>query len=327
MLGGVPIVALSRPLPAELTLEGVGDVDLRIGPAGGFPSRASALDHFRGADAIVSWVTDRVDGAFLDEVGDQLRVVANFAVGYDNIDVAACRDRGVVVTNTPDAVTDGTADVAVMLMVAAARRLAEADRYVRSGGFASGGVLDPDAFIGLPIAGQTLLIVGAGRIGYETAKRMTGWEIRVLYHSRTRKPRFEAPPVNGTWAPDLDAALPEADFISVHTPLTPETRHQIDGRRIGLMRETAVVVNTARGPVVDESALVAALREGRIAAAGLDVYEDEPRQAPGLVELDNVVLTPHYGSANRRSRSAMTELCARNIAAVLRGDEPETPVG
>ncbi len=322
----MPIVALSRPLPAAFTLPGVDDVDLREGPRGGFPSRQASLEFFRGAHAIVSWVTDRVDADFLDAVGPQLKVVANFAVGTDNIDLPAARQRSVVVTNTPDAVTDGTADVAVMLLLAAARRLAEADRYVRSGDFARNGVLNPDDFIGLPIARKTLLIVGAGRIGYATARRMTGWEMTTLYHSRTRKPDFEQPPVNARWAPDLDEALPHADFVSVHTPLTPDTRHQIDERRLALMKPTAVLINTARGPVVDESAVVRALSDGRLAAAGFDVYEREPDQAPGLRQLDNAVFTPHFGSANTRSRNEMVDLCIRNIAGVLSGAGPVTPV-
>lgn len=321
------LVALSRPLPGTFTLPDVSGAEIRVGPERGFPSREASIGHFRGADAIVSWVTDRVDGGFLDAIspGGRLRIVANFAVGYDNIDVAACRERGVIVTNTPDAVTDGTADVAVLLMLAAARALPQADRYVRSGRFEGLGVLDPNAFIGLPVAGRTLLIVGAGRIGLETARRMSGWRMEVLYHSRTRKVDFEAPPLRGEWV-GLDEGLARADFVSIHTPLTPETRHLIDARRLALMKPTAVLVNTARGPVVDEAALVEALREGRIFAAGLDVFEHEPRVHPGLMELENVVLSPHYGSANERSRGAMTALCAQNINAVLSGRPPVTPV-
>ena len=322
------LVVLSRPLPGVFELPDVPGAEIRVGPSLGFGSREASIEHFRGADGIVSWVTDRVDGAFIDAVSPEgrLRVVANFAVGHDNIDVAACRERGVIVTNTPDAVTDGTADVAVMLMLAAARGLSQADRFVRAGRFEKFGVLDPDRFIGLPVAEQTLLIVGAGRIGLETAMRMRGWRMRVLYHSRTRKPAFEGEPLNGEWV-ELDDGLARADFVSIHTPLTPETRHLIDARRLGLMKKTAVLVNTARGPVVDEASLVEALREKRIFAAGLDVFEDEPRVHPGLLEMENVVLTPHYGSANERSRGAMTGLCAANINGVLSGKGPVTPVG
>ena len=327
----MPVVALSRPLPGPFELPDVDGAEVRVGPHRGFASRGASIEFFRGAAAIVSWVTDRVDGEFLDGVGVAggdgagLRVVSNFAVGYDNIDVEACRRRGVIVTNTPDAVTDGTADCAVLLMLAAARRLGEADRFVRAGRFAEHGVLDPDRFLGLPVAGKTLLIVGAGRIGYATATRMTGWEMEVLYHSRTRKERFEGPPLNGEWV-ELDEGLRRADFVSVHTPLTAETRHLIDARRLGLMKGTAVLVNTARGPVVDEAALVDALREKRIYGAGLDVYEHEPEVPAALRELENVVLTPHYGSANTRSREAMTALCAANINSVLSGKRPVTPV-
>lgn len=327
----MPIVALSRPLPGEFALPDVRGAEVRVGASEGFRSREASIEFFRGADAIVSWVTDRIDGEFLDGVGvagagGSLRIVSNFAVGYDNIDVAACRERGVIVTNTPDAVTDGTADVAVMLMLAAARRLSHADRYVRSGGFTRDGVLNPDALIGLPVAGRTLLIVGAGRIGLATANRMIGWNMDVTYHSRTRKPEYEEPPLNGEWV-GLDEGLARADFVSIHVPLSAETYHLIDAKRLSLLKSTAVLVNTARGPVVDESALVDALKAGRLYAAGLDVYEREPEVHPGLRELDNVVLTPHYGSANERSRGAMTALCAANINAVLSGRDPVTPVG
>ena len=321
-------VACSRPLPGELTLEGFdpGRVTARFGPERGFATRAEALAFFRGADAVVTWVSDKVDGEFLDAIGTQLRIVANFAVGTDNIDIAACRDRGVVVSNTPNAVTDGTADAAVMLMLAAARHLARADRFVRSGDWAKTGILGPADFLGLPLTKKTLLIVGAGRIGYATAMRMIGWDMRVLYVARNPKPDFEGPPLHAQRV-ELDAGLAEADFISIHTPLTPETRGLIDARRLGLCKPTAVVVNTARGPVVDEAALAAALREKRIYAAGLDVFEDEPRVHPALVDMDNVVLTPHFGSANEKSRITMTAMCAANISAVLRGLPAVTPVG
>lgn len=327
-MSGKIAVACSRPLPGEFVLEGIDParVSVRFGPERGFASRGEGLAFFKGADAVVTWVSDRVDAEFLDAIGPQLRIVANFAVGTDNIDIAACKARGIAVSNTPDAVTDGTADAAVLLMLAAARHLARADRFARSGEWAKTGILGPADFLGLPVAGKTLLIVGAGRIGYATALRMVGWGMRVRYVARSRKPDFEHPPLNAQRV-ELDAGLAEADFISIHTPLTAETRGLIDARRLGLCKPTAVVVNTARGPVVDEAALAAALREKRIYAAGLDVFENEPRVHPDLIGLDNVVMMPHIGSANLQSRMTMTALCSVNISAVLRGLPAVTPVG
>lgn len=301
------------------------DAKVRFGPERGFAERGELLEFVRGAHGLVTWVSEKVDDELLDAAGAQLKVVANFAVGYDNIDVAACRRRGVVVTNTPDAVTEGTADCAFMLLLAGARRLAHADRFARSGEWERHGTLSPTELIGRPVAGRTLLIVGAGRIGFATALRGIGWGMRVLYVARHAKPEFEFAPLNAKRV-ELEEGLREADFVSIHTPLTPETRHLIDARRLALMKPTAVLVNTSRGAVVDEAALAAALKEGRIFAAGLDVFEQEPKIHPGLKELDNVVLTPHYGSANLDSRAAMTRICAENIRAVLSGKPPVTPV-
>ncbi len=318
----MPTVAVSRPLPIPLEVPGA---EVRYGPEKGFLSAGDLQDFVRGADGVVTWVSERVDDAFLDAAGAQLKVVANFAVGYDNIDVAACARRGVIVTNTPDAVTEGTADMAMALLLAAARRMSEADRYVRSGAWKERGILGPREFIGRPIAGQTLLIVGAGRIGYATALRSLGWGMRILYVARSRKHDFESAPLNARRV-ELDDGLREADFVSVHTPLTAQTHHLLDARRIGLMKSTAVVVNTARGAVIDEAALAAALQERRIFAAGLDVFEKEPGCHAALVGLENVVMAPHIGSASVGSREMMTQLCAANVRAVLAGEAPKTPV-
>jgi glyoxylate reductase len=318
----MPTVAVSRPLPIALDVPGA---EVRYGPERGFASPGELREFVRGADAAVTWVSERVDDAFLDAAGKQLKVVANFAVGYDNIDVAACARRGVIVTNTPDAVTEGTADMAMALLLGAARRMSEADRYVRGGAWAKRGILGPREFIGRPISGRRLLIVGAGRIGYATALRSLGWGMRIAYVARSRKHEFESAPLNAQRV-ELDDGLREADFVSVHTPLTPETRHLLDARRIGLMKPTAVIVNTARGPVIDEEALAAALKDGKIFAAGLDVFEKEPGCHPALVGLENVVLAPHIGSASVGSREMMTRMCAANVRAVLSGDAPVTPV-
>ncbi|MBL0928003.1 MAG: D-glycerate dehydrogenase [Phycisphaerales bacterium] len=317
-----PLVRVSRPLPGDFD---VGPADVAFGPARGFASPDELRAFVRGASALVTWVSERVDAALLDAAGPGLKLVANFAVGFDNIDLAACRARGVRVSNTPDAVTEGTADCAWALLLAAARRLSHADRFARSGAWAAHGVLGPAELIGRPVAGQTLLIVGAGRIGYATALRSIGWGMKVLYTDRSPVPAFEHAPLNAERT-DLDDGLRRADFVSLHVPLTPDTRHLIDARRLALMKPTAVLVNTARGPVVDEAALAEALSAGRIFAAGLDVFEKEPAVHPGLAGLDNVVMTPHFGSASATSRAAMARLCAANVRAVLAGGEPVTPV-
>ncbi len=319
----MPKVAVSRPLPGTFDVPGA---EVAFGPRRGFESLEDMYSFVRGSDAYVSWFTDPIDDAFLDAAGEQLRLVAQFAVGYDNIDIEACARRGVIVTNTPDAVTEGTADMAMCLMLGAARRLAHADSFARTGQWVQHGPLGPDEFIGKPLSGATLLIVGAGRIGYATAIRTLGWGMNIHYHARSPKHVFEGAPLNATYEPDLDTALPKADFVSIHTPLTEDTRHLIDARRLALMKPSAVLVNTSRGPVVDESALVEALRENRLFAAGLDVFEREPALAPGLAELDNVVLAPHIGSASEGSRFAMTALCQANVRAVLDGRDPVTPV-
>lgn len=319
-------IVVSRPLFGRFELPSLGGAEVVVGPEGGFASRGALLDAIRGASGVVTWMTDRVDAEFLEAAGDGLRVVSNYAVGYDNIDVPACLEAGVFATNTPDAVTQGTADVAWMLLMSAARRGSEGDRYARSGAWAANGALGPGDFLGQPIAGQTLCVVGAGRIGYATALRSIGWGMRVLYVARTPKAQYEQAPLNAERV-SLEEGLSRADFVSVHTPLTPETRHQIGAAELALMKPTAVLVNTARGPVVDEAALADALANKRIFAAGLDVFEEEPRVHPRLVGLENVAMTPHIGSADTRCRAEMTALCARNIDNVLAGRGPVTPIG
>jgi glyoxylate reductase len=314
-------IRVTRPIPGPFDVPG----EVRYGPDRGFASPDELHAFIAGADAVVTWVSERIDAAFLDAAGPRLRVVSNFAVGFDNIDLDACRARSVIATNTPDAVTEGTADAAVMLMLAGARRLPDADRFVRSGAWQRHGILGPSDRLGQPIAGRELLIVGAGRIGYATAVRMLGWGMRVKYVARTPKPAFEQAPLNAQRV-ELHEGLATADFVSIHTPLTPETRHLIGRAELALMKPSAVLVNTARGPVVDEDALVEALREGRLWGAGLDVFEREPSPDPRLFELPNVALTPHYGSASFASRQQMSELCAANIRAVLAGKPPVTPI-
>ena len=285
------------------------------------PTRDELLEALSGASGVLATATEKMDGEAMDAAGDGLRVIANMAVGYDNIDVGAATERGVIVTNTPGVLDETTADVAFMLVLAAARRLGEGERLLRAGKWEWWG---PKQLRGLDVWGKTLGIVGMGRIGRAVARRGKGFGMEILYHNRSRNE--EAEEELGARYVGLEDLLRESDFVSIHTPLTDETRHLIGERELDLMAETAVLVNTSRGPVVDEAALAQALREGRIFAAGLDVYEGEPEVHPGLLELENVVLAPHIGSATVETRDRMATLAAENLAAVLRGEQPKTPV-
>jgi glyoxylate reductase len=285
------------------------------------PERGELLQAVRGMDGVLSTATEKIDGEVLDAAGGGLKVVANMAVGYDNIDVRAARERGVVVTNTPGVLDETTADVAFMLMLAAARRLGEGERLLRAGKWEWWG---PKQLRGLDVWGKKLGILGLGRIGQAVARRARGFGMEILYHSRSRKE--DAEKELGARYLELRGLLSESDFISVHTPLTDETRHLIGKEELERMKSGAVLVNTSRGPVVDEGALADALGNGRIFAAGLDVYEEEPRVDPKLLGLENVVLAPHIGSASIETRDKMATLAAENLAAVLRGEQPKTPV-
>jgi glyoxylate reductase len=273
-------------------------------------------------EAIVTVVTDRIDPPLLARV-PRLRIVANVAVGYDNIDVAACRARGVVVTNTPGVLTDATADLAFGLLLASARRIAEGDRLVRRGAFAG---WTPSFLVGARVHGATLGLVGLGRIGQAMARRARGFGMRVLYAAGTRASHDVERALGATHG-SVDDVFALADFVSLHCPLTPETRHLANAERLARMKPGAVLINTSRGACVDEVALAAALREGPLAAAGLDVFEDEPRVHAGLLALENVVLAPHIGSADRPTRVAMAAVAIDSVRAVLSGQPPLYPVG
>lgn len=297
---------------------------IRMGQARALPRR-ELLAFVKGSTVVVTWVSERVDGEFLDAAGPGLRAVCQFAVGLDNVDLDECRRRGVVVTNTPGAVTEGTADMAWCLILAVARRLNVADRFARSPDYPKVGPLGPDEFLGQDLTGKNLLIVGAGRIGYAVALRSIGWGMRVSYVARSRHLEFEMAPLAARRV-ELDEGLRQADVVSLHTPLTAETRGLIDARRLALLKPTAILVNTARGPIVDEAALAATLRAGRLWGAGLDVFEREPDIHPDLLALDNCVLSPHVGSASVWSRSMMTRMVCENARAVLAGVEPPNRV-
>jgi glyoxylate reductase len=311
-------VTAALPGRAPEMLAAAGDV--RDAPGPGRLERAQLLALVEGVDVALTMLSVRVDEEFLDAAGTNLRGICNVAVGFDNVDLAACARRGVVVTNTPGVLDDATADLAFALILAARRRLGEAERLVRAGKPWEWGM---GFMVGHDLRGGRLGIVGLGGIGARVAARGLGFGMEIAYYGRRESPR--AAELEATRL-DLDELLATSDVVSLHTPLTPETRHLIGARELGLMKPTATLVNTARGAVVDEAALVEALREGRIAGAGLDVFEHEPDVHPGLLELENVVLVPHIGSATVETRATMAELAARNAIAIARGEVPETPV-
>jgi glyoxylate reductase len=269
-----------------------------------------------GVQGLVTQLMDPVGEDLLSTPG--LKVVANVAVGFDNIDVVAATRHGVMVCNTPGILDDTTADFAFALLMAAGRRLAEADRFTRSGAFKGWAI---DMLLGHDIAQSTLGLIGFGRIGRGVARRARGFGMRVLY-SDERPATPEAEREMGVTRADLDRVLSESDFVSIHVPLTETTRHLISTAQFALMKPTAVLINTSRGPVVDEAALAEALRTGKIFAAGLDVYEEEPKVHPALLKLENVILAPHIASASVRTRSQMSEMAARNLVTGVRGGRP-----
>jgi glyoxylate reductase len=288
-------------------------------------TRPELLQFVRGASVIVPWVSEKVDAELLDAAGSQLKAVCNYAVGVDNIDLAACESRGIIVTNTPNAVTEGTADMAWALILGVARRVVEADHFARSPDYPARGPLGPTELVGLDLTGKTLLIVGGGRIGFAVAMRSRGWGMRVLYVARSKHWEFELAPLAAERV-TLEEGLPRADVVSIHVPLSEQTRKLIDAKALSLMKPSAILVNTARGPIVDEQALVTALRSKKIYGAGLDVFEREPVVHPDLLGMTNVILTPHIGSAAARYRAMMTEMALENARAVILGAQPPNRV-
>ena len=318
-----PKVFVSRVIPAE-GLDRVREAtDATIWPDELPPPRDELLRAVAGCDGVLTLLTDRVDDEFLDRAGPQLKVVSNFAVGFDNIDVPACTRRGIPVGNTPGVLTETTADLAWALLMAAARRLVEGDRYVREGRWKTWG---PMLLMGPDVHGATIGIVGFGRIGQAVARRAKGFGMRIVYHDLERSPKQVEAEFDATFM-TLDGLLREADFVSLHTVLSPATKGLINAERLGWMKPTAVLVNTSRGPVVDSMALVDALKNGVIAAAALDVTDPEPLPADHpLVSLDNCLVVPHIASASRATRDKMASMAAANLLAGLRGERLPTPV-
>jgi glyoxylate reductase len=310
-----PKVFVTRAIP-EKGLELIRDAcDVDLWADELPPTREELLGRVRGVDGLLSLLTDRIDGEIMDEAGPQLKVISNHAVGFDNIDVNAATARRIPVGNTPDVLTDATADFAFALMMAVARRIPEGVRYVHDGKWKTWG---PLTLLGVDIQGATLGLIGFGRIGQAVARRALGFDMRVLYFDPGEK---KPPGELKARRVDFETLLEESDFISLHTPLTPDTRHLIDAVALSKMKPGAVLINTARGPVVDPEALYEALKERRIFGAGLDVTEPEPLPMDSpLLTLDNIVIVPHIASASKASRDQMSWMAAQNLIAGLKGE-------
>ena len=310
-------VFVTRIIPDEglkLILE---NCDAEVWQAETPPPKEIIIEKIKDCEGILTLLTDKIDAGIMDKA-PKLRIISNYAVGYDNIDVKSATQRGIMVTNTPGVLTETTADLAFALILATARRIVEADKFTRSGKWKSWG---PMLFLGRDVYGATLGIIGLGRIGQAVARRAKGFNMKVIYYSRKRKEDVERE--LGVEYRELRSLLREADIVSIHTPLTEETYHLIGEKELSLMKPTAILINTARGAVVDQKALYKALKERRIFGAGLDVYEKEPIDADDpLMELDNVVLLPHIGSASVETRGRMARMAAENLLAGLRGEKP-----
>jgi len=304
------------PQPAIDLLKAAGEVELNPDPEHVY-SREELLERVARNDYLYSMLTNQIDEEVM-AVNPNLKVIAQMAVGYDNIDVAAATARGIPVTHTPGVLTETTADTAWVLLMTVARRIVEADKFMRAGRYKAWG---PMLLMGTDVHGKTLGILGFGRIGKAMARRAKGFHMKVIYYDEVRAPAEEEQALSAEYRP-FDDVIAEADFITVHTPYAPSTHHLLGEREFARMKNTAYVVNTARGPIIDEKALVKALNDGQIAGAGLDVYEREPAMEPELRDMNQVVLLPHIGSASLETRTAMALMAARNLIAVIRGERP-----
>ena len=315
------LVFLTRRIPEDgiKILENAG-LDVEIFPEDRQPTKEEIIHGVRNADALISLLSDPIDRKVIDSA-PKLKVIGNYAVGFNNIDVEYAKKKGIVVVNTPGVLTETTADLAFALILATTRRVVEGDKFMRDGKFHGWA---PMLLLGKEVYGSTLGIVGAGRIGQAVGRRAKGFNMRILYYSRTRKPAFEKEV--GAEYRNLDDLLRESDIITLHVPLTPETKHLIGEREFKIMKDGAILVNTARGEVVDEEAMIHALKSGKLFAAGLDVFYGEPKVNPELFKLKNVVLTPHIGSATEKTRRKMAEMVCKDVVCVLRGEEPENRV-
>ncbi len=311
-------IFVTRQIPEKgINLLREKDWEVSIGPEGAI-SREELLEGVKGVDAILSVLTEKIDSEVMEAAGEQLKIVANYAVGYNNIDIKEANKRDIMVSNTPGVLTDAVADHSVALLLAVAEKVVEADRYTRAGKYK---VWGPKLLLGADIKGRILGVVGLGRIGFAVAERMkNGFGMKVVYYDIKRNEELEKE--HGLEYRELDDLFKEADFISLHTALTDETRHLVNAERMAKMKSSAYLINTSRGPVIDEKALVEALEEKKIAGAALDVFENEPELTHGLADLENTVLTPHFASATKETRDKMSEMAANNIIAALSRETP-----
>ncbi len=297
--------------------------DVEVSDFDGVLSHEKLIEKIKGADAILSLLTDKIDGEAMDASGAQLKVIANYAVGYDNLNLEDAKKRNITLTNTPEVLSETVAEHTFALLLAIAHRIVESDQYFRDGKYIGWA---PLLLLGQDVSHKTLGVVGLGRIGSLVAKHAhKGFEMKVLYYDIKRNEDFEKE-FNAEFRENIEDILKEADFVSLHVPFLPSTKHLMNEERLKMMKKSAYLINTSRGPVIDENALVKALKEGWIKGAALDVYENEPKPAPGLTDLPNAILTPHIASATEETRSKMSELAAKNIIAVLKGEKPLTPI-
>lgn len=312
-------VYITRKIPeAGIKMLQEKGYEVEVSDFDGVLPREKLLEKVKGADAILSLLTDKINDEVMEAAGPQLKIVANYAVGYDNLDLETAKKRGIILTNTPEVLIESVAEQTIALMFAISRRIVESDQFMRDGKYIGWA---PFLFLGNDLVGKTLGLVGFGRIGAAVAKRMhDGFEMKIIYYDVKRNEKLEKK--YGLQFVDLETLLKESDFVSIHVPLLATTKHLIGEPQLKMMKKTAYLINTSRGPVIDEKALVKALKNNEIKGAALDVYENEPKMVAGLAELPNTVLTPHTASATEETRSKMSELAAENIIAVLEGKTP-----
>ena len=316
-------VFVTRKIPdAGMQLLKDKKYDVAVSPYDRILTRREIIKYAKGVDALLCLLTDKIDGEVMDGVGTQLKIIANYAVGVDNIDIEAAKKRNIAITNTPGVLTEAVAEHTIALLFAITKRIAEADRFARAGKFKG---WEPMLLLGSDVTGKVLGIIGLGRIGGEVAKRMRdGFNVKIIYYDQTRNEEMEK--ALGIEYFNLETLLKMADFVSIHVPLLPSTKHLISEKELKLMKSSAYLINTSRGPVIDEKALVEALKKKTIRGAALDAFEFEPKFSPGLVKLNNAVLTPHIASATDETRGKMSEMAAQNIIDALSGGKPKNLV-
>lgn len=313
-----PKVFVTSKIPEQGLKILFDNFDVQVSDYDGLIPKKTLIEKVKNIDGLLCLLADTIDKEIMEAAGPRLKIIANYAVGYNNIDVEEATKRGIMVTNTPGVLTETTADLAWALMMAVARRIVEGDKFVRAGRFRG---WEPMLLLGTDLYGATLGIIGFGRIGQAVARRAIGFNMKVLYYSRSRVSKQVEEDLNATYV-DLNTLLKESDFVTLHLPLTKQTYHLIGEEQLKLMRKESYLINTARGPVIDEKALVKALKENWIRGAALDVFENEPQIEPELLELENVVLAPHIGSASYATRTKMSVMAAENIVKALNGEVP-----